>query len=253
MKQMRTILTASFFACVFLAACSSDPKQAPSLNYSNITLKAGQTRQLISSEEGRKSIAWSSSDRFVASVSNAGLVAARKVGTATIHANGVACQVTVEPVYNLYEEPITEWGASREKIIDRHGEPEHDYGSLITYSNVSDAISLIRYFLDEDGGLNTVQMCLHEDKATGIDDFIRERYEYLRPDGPLLLYVNAFEEKDATTFVMLGLVSLSPEEDADLYWLVVYSDKKVTVGSIPGAKQYALFSDADAVKFLPQH
>lgn len=88
-----------------------------SLNRSSVTLKEGDTQQLVATvyptNATNRHVNWSSSNTTVATVSNGGLITAKSAGTATITCRAAdgsgkyaTCKVTVEP-YKVYVTSIS--------------------------------------------------------------------------------------------------------------------------------------------------
>lgn len=104
-----------FALIALLWGCEDDKKQGNAkLNSSSVELKFGQTKQLSVEDGVVKS--WTSDDEFVAFVDKKGLVTAMHIGKTNIQAfidgQMLGCEVTVNPTYNSFKEPLTTWGAS---------------------------------------------------------------------------------------------------------------------------------------------
>ncbi len=108
---MKNLIYLILSGALALASCSKDDP-APvevgevKLNKTTLTLAVGEeqtlTATVLPDNAENKTVAWSSSDTKIATVSDAGLVKAVAVGSATITATGggksATCAVTVEPI-----------------------------------------------------------------------------------------------------------------------------------------------------------
>lgn len=107
-----------FVACAIIAMSCTDDQKKSKLSPSEMELKFLKTQQI--NTDGAAASNWSSSDTYVASVSNDGLVTAMHIGqaviSATVDGKKQTCKVTVTPTFNSFLEPFTDWGASKANI-----------------------------------------------------------------------------------------------------------------------------------------
>ena len=82
------MLALAAIACIL--SCSKNDNKEPSINKTRITLYVDETEKLTYS--GNDECTWFSDNKRIADV-NKGVVTANHVGTTTIHANNLTCEV----------------------------------------------------------------------------------------------------------------------------------------------------------------
>src|SRR5690606_30464216 len=120
MRNFLLVLTAA----VVFAACKKDSASSLSLNETKVALHYDEEFQFEVTKGGDvipfSALTSSSSDENVGDLSNSGLFVANRIGTTTITISGeggkVTAEVTVEPYHELFEEPVLEFGASKEAV-----------------------------------------------------------------------------------------------------------------------------------------
>ena len=105
---------------MFTASCASD---SPSLNTNYLYMEFEDDARLrIDDLEFEDVVRWRSSNEFVASVDRSGVVRANHVGDAYISAfignEELVCQVVVEPIVDIFQEPILAFGESKRYIYN---------------------------------------------------------------------------------------------------------------------------------------
>ena len=99
------------------ASCSNEENEPIALDKTTATIDYKATTTLTASDS---KVNWSSSDEFVATVDANGVVTGKHVGTATIIATkdgeSATCRVTVQPIHNTYELPLTTWNSTVAQI-----------------------------------------------------------------------------------------------------------------------------------------
>ena len=186
-------------------SCSKDSdevKPKATLDKTTITLYASEEAKLTYTGQA---CVWSSDNELVAKVDN-GVVTAKHVGTTTIHANDLTCQVTVLPKYTTYIEPCIYWGASKSivksymsgytlKGEETNGLAYLGKGNVYSYA-----------YIFENGGLKTSGFVVTLLNALNISDFLLERYWVIEmkenSDGTLKSYLGSVDLK---TYIVLTI------------------------------------------------
>ncbi len=159
-------------------SCDKDKKDEP-YTYKDITLFAGESATIQNGE----TLAWTSSNEAIASVSN-GTVQAERVGEATISSGSNSFKVTVKGKYDLYEMPCLSWGASMSTVKDFM----FDYslynststGLVYEGKNYKGAKYADYYmYLFENNQLTYPAVLVSSDHTSILGDYLAERYIYV--------------------------------------------------------------------------
>ena len=213
-SKLNLVIVAGMF--LFLAGCSKEGKNDGDviLEQESITLTSEKTYQLNIKSGGSNDVHWNSNNEYVATVSNTGLVTAHKVGKAVINANTASCQVTVAPIYNLYEEPIVEWGISKEELINRLGDPSSTESNLLGYLYSDEIAPLYGYAFNENNELTYAMVYINTKYTTQLSGFLLERYDIVSrsDENRTMVYLNSF----TNVGVFLSLENVA-------YWLASYA------------------------------
>lgn len=172
MKKLPT-MTLALAAIVCMLSCSKDDSKEPSLNKTKITLYVDETEKLTYS--GNDECTWSSDNKRVADVNN-GVVTANHVGTTTIHANNLACEVIVKPRYTSFTEPYLEFGSSKSEVKSQMSgyTLKSEDNTMLTYygkGNVDNYGYQFKYGALEMSAFYTELSC-----SLSLSDFLLERY-----------------------------------------------------------------------------
>ena len=212
-----------------LCACTKQVKFTPQ----NATLYAGDSI-LVSVENAGATPKLLSENTFVATVGEtSGWIKAKHVGETNVYCdydasstaaeNVAKCKVTVQPRYEYYTEPVTDWTMTKEELIEKLGTPtqqnEVDGVVILQYGEVKtnpatggmtivDDYVTVYYIVD---GVFEEVIVVHKDMTVAqTKQFLDERY-VLYPDweeGDDLAYINAENEDDATVYI-----EAYPDED----------------------------------------
>lgn len=190
---------------LFLYGCSSDDENTKlSLNKSAVTLNYKTTEQL----EASGKVEWTSENDFVASVNENGVIEGKHVGkTFIVASNGteeVKCAVEVTPKYNIYREPILDFGITKEELKGRENrELLSETSTAIKYrGNSGSAASEIAYAFKNDK-MNGAGALLKSSYSSVIMDFLVERYQAAFQEDGVFYFI------DGTTSNYTKFVSLS--------------------------------------------
>lgn len=171
-KGIAVVLIGSFLLTGGVYSKKSEGK-AQVLNYQKLTLSVGKTKQL-KWNGAKKKVTWSSKDKKVATVTQKGLVKAKKKGATQIIAKlgkkKAVCKVTVKEVTmpaKPTETPISDW--TKDKVSGTQEAYEKYFDVKITqYTKIQEGTTL--------GSFDTIQ---YFSTVVGAE---REAYVYLPPN-----------------------------------------------------------------------
>ena len=147
-------------------------------------------------------ITYLSTNPYFVDVSAEGMLTANKVGKTRVevssHDHLLEVSVDVMGRYNVYPDPIVDWGISQSELIEIAGEPNESRSSSVEYIEYSEQAPAIAYlFTPEDALMSTMVMV----STTAKDDLIAymdERFVFDSVEDDLVVYCNAHEEEDVT-------------------------------------------------------
>jgi len=210
----------NLFICLALAsallACQKEP--VLTLEQTTASLKSGENFSIIAT--GFDSFTFTSQDEYVAKVSATGVVTAQRIGKTNIVVKAedkvAFFNVVVAPTYNLFAEPIMEWGMSREQLISKLGTPASSTADGVGYSN-SSTIAPYSVYLFDSRGLSVSSVLINSNYSSQLGSFMAERYLLVSVDAEeySIYFINALTLQKATTLVGLDLYNLS-------YWMAAY-------------------------------
>ena len=160
--------------------------------------------------DNRSNVNWATDDEFVASVNNNGIVTAEHVGITTITAkNGkeeAYCSVSVTPEYHTYNEPIMDWGCSKQTIISRKGTPDSNQSNAIAYLQ-NESKGILEMYMFENGKLTSSGIILKLSYTnTDVASFLLERYQPITiTDDGTYGFINAMTLEKANLMVALTI------------------------------------------------
>lgn len=210
-KNFIAILMAVIGLTTFMSCSNSDDEDNNEPTYNVPTIKlipVGSSFKIGPTDN------WTSSNDFVASVSQNGLIQAVHVGDCVISNGRSDCKVSVTAKSNFMKEPLTTWGVSKAFVISKCGNNYMTSGESIGYSTGDSKYPLIMYMFKNDrlsGSVITVST-----SYTGtLTDFLLERYYPVDKDGYDFYFINGYTTSTITTIVGLTLYNQS-------YWSVSY-------------------------------
>ena len=196
---------------VALCACTKEVK----FNPENATLYAGDSIQ-VTVENAGATPKLVSENTFVASVSETGWLKARHVGETTVRCdyntntaeNIARCNVTVQPKYTYYTEPIIDWTTTKDQLIEKLGEPSIDQEEMLIFGDVSKDDFVYMYVLSDDYIVQSyiVHKTLTLAKAK---EFLNERYAPLEEEDDTT-YIDADDEENAKMYVHVEQGNVNP-------------------------------------------
>lgn len=190
---------------IVIVGCSSDNNEILSISQKNLILRSGETTFLTASED----VVWRSTNEFVVKVDESGKVKANHIGKAFIVAsnnNGTAkCEVEVVSIYPQFEEPIIEFGLSKDEVKAKEKrkiftEEEDRLG----YNGKDDNEDFVVYFFNKNklvaSGLRIPLSC-----SEYLGKCLNERYVLIKSDNRTAQFTNSYNVNNATLLVTTSI------------------------------------------------
>jgi len=212
---MKNLIISLALASVLLA-CQKEP--VLTLEQTTASLKSGENFSINAT--GFDSYTFTSQNEYVAKVSATGVVTAQRIGKTNIVVKAedkvAYFNVEVVPAYNLFTEPIMEWGMSRAQLISKLGTPASSTADGVGYTN-SSTIAPISVYLFDSKGLSVSSILVNSNYSSQLGSFMAERYLLVSVDAEeySIYFINALSLQKATTIVGLEIYNLS-------YWMAAY-------------------------------
>ena len=123
--------------------------------------------------------------------------------------------VEVLAEYDLYPEPIMEWGRTRESIISELGEPDANLSNSIGYFFYSPNAPVLMYVFDENDKLESSSVFVKTVFSSELAAFLLERYVYASQDEGVFYFLNGLNLEQSSMSIASSIYNLN-------YWRVVY-------------------------------
>lgn len=212
---------------LFFGSCSKDDDNGTiDLKTPELTLKFGEELQ-IKATSGTK-ITYTSENKYYATVSESGMVAAGRFGETYIVLNDgnetKKVKVIIPKSSDLYPDPNIEWGISRASLIQKLGSPESETDNGIGYGDYSASAPIAMYLFDDNNKLIASTVMVKTGYSSELGTHLGERYMPLAVLDYTIFFINAESISDATMAVGSEVYNLT-------YWSVMYfpySDKEKT-------------------------
>lgn len=205
-----------------LSSCKKDEDQTIQVSTkSPVVLNYEQTANIDA--VSTQPISYNSENEFHAKVSSTGVITARRVGETQINlTNGSdlkSIQVVVEPKFNLYKTPSTEWGTTKSQIKAQYGKPDSETANGVGYSNYSSTAPIVAFIFNSNDRLISSAVMVKTTYASTLADFLIERYLPIDVNTTeyTAAFVNGLSVEKITTIVGFSVYNLN-------YLMVVYID-----------------------------
>lgn len=188
-NMKKFLLLCVAIASVAFVGCSDDDDESLKLNKKSITLHSLDEFQI---ECSGTNVTYKSKDTYVAGVDEFGKVTAMLIGETDIEVvaneGHAKLHVIVAPKYNLYKEPYTDWGKSKNDVVAACGNPDESTDTSISYA--FDDIHIMTTYMFENNKLKGAVAAIHSDYATELASFLCERYIPVGNSGGMYLFVD---------------------------------------------------------------
>jgi len=201
----RIILITLCMVVILFTGCTKEKEKNTSIELyeSTVTLHSMETYQI--NAESELPITYRSDDEFHAQVDENGLVTAGFVGeTEIILSNGTdskRVKIIVSPQYNLYSDPVLDFGITKQQLISILGDPDIDDGNSMVYTDYDNLdVSPMVMYLFENSFLNAVIRLVNPSYVEDLMLFLLERYYPLSSD----FFVNGLTPDSISMGVVIG-------------------------------------------------
>ncbi len=209
-KIFSVMLLAASVVC--LTACSGDEEEVRPKIPSSRNMKVGETFKLDYETQ------WESSNKHIATVNSAGVVTAERQGTAKIYSGqeNLSCMVSVVPSYTLYNEPIMQWGISKNSIKSQKGTPVQVTSTVLGYET-GNTIAPLEMYVFENDRLCSAAVIVKLTYSEELVDHLVQRYVPVSLDSEsgAATFVEPLPSGERKTAVEVQVYNTS-------YWLVMY-------------------------------
>lgn len=227
-KIFSVMLLAASFVC--LTACSGDDEEVRPNIPAGRDMKVGETYNL-----GYKA-QWESSNEYAATVNNDGVVTAVRKGIAKIYSSqeNLWCIVSVTPSYTLYNEPIMQWGISKNSLKSQKGTPDQVTSTVLSYET-GNTIAPLEMYLFENDRLSSASIVVKLAYAEEMVEHLVQRYVPVEID---LEDYNVY------------LVDPAPSGERKVYVLVQAYNKSYCLVAYMNVSDSTTRSDSDRTELL---
>ncbi len=208
---MKRFFLCSIAVVLFTAfvSCSKDDDDFSITSSKDVELSSKGTSQITCSDS---KASYSSEDEYVATVSDKGLITAKRIGETYIDVNGQkAVKVTVKPLVTSFVEPQFLFGATKNEVISKVGSNYSNSTSTgIAYTPSSGKVKGYVYLL-KDGKVCAVGMIVSTLYMETLTDFLLERYmpATFSEENYTALFVNGISLEKTTMLIGEQLYSVS--------------------------------------------
>lgn len=195
----------------FISCGGDDDDVKLSISPESVSMYYEDTQQLTPSE---KVDSWISENEFVAKVSSTGLVTGGHIGSTRIKAiqgNRTAYStITINPKYNLFDTPVTDFGASMSSIKSKETHKLYsESDNIIYYTYAEGNHPCLVYYTFKNGKMSGIMAILKESDYATAGYYLLERYQPAGTTNGLFVFLNEKTKEKATMSVTLGLEKVS--------------------------------------------
>ena len=222
-KVIFALMSIAVIVSLMLSSCKKDDDETPlTISQSSLSMVHGDTITITANQKST----FSSSDPFVATVSDNGKIEAKHVGqtivTATSGGQSKECTVTVNPSYNLYKEPILDFNLTKNDIKAQETRPlEEDRDTALIYTDKK--TYLMRYSFDpQTSKLKSVTYGIPNisyAQSSVLTDFLIERYQPIDLKETECFFINSDNPNTASMIVSMTLSVNRLQIDAVVVYL----------------------------------
>lgn len=200
---MKNLILCSMVAVLFtaLVGCSSNDDDFSISSPKSIEILSNETSQITCSDT--KAV-YSSKDEYIATVSENGLISAKRIGETYIDVNGQkSIKVTVKPLITSFTEPQLLFGATKDEVYSKVGtnySTSNDSG--IGYITTSGRVKGHVYLM-EDGKVTAVCMLVSTIYIENLTNFLLERYmpATFSEENYTAIFINALSLEKTTIVI----------------------------------------------------
>ena len=212
------VLIMASVVCFFSCTESVERPHIPNM----VSLKVGEHYSLGVNSE------WNSSNPFSATVNEYGVIRGIRAGEATVSTNyfGLSCRVNVKPSYTLYEEPVLQWGISKNALISKRGLNYVEDNGVIAYKNNSNIAPIEMYLFENNKLVSSVEIV----KTTHTEELVEHLGQRYKPaaidnNSHAYYFLDGNNTADASMAVIVSLYNTQ-------LWQVVYMPREMSRGKI---------------------
>jgi len=214
---------------MIFSSCEDDDKDKIQVKQTNLVMNFGDKIQIEAISPTR--IYYISLEEFHAEVDKTGVITAGRIGqTEVVLINDKGdkrINVTVEPVHHLYDDPILEFGISREEIIKKLGKPDDEDNLFLFYETPNDGV-LIAYYI-ENNKLRNVLVGVASGLMETFLGHLAERYNLYDGNEYSLWFCNTYDPNESTVEVEF----YQPSRDV---YMAEYSSTLPVTSAVKNAK-----------------
>ncbi len=185
---------------VIMAACTKYPK-VDSISVSpRLETNAGKQTKLQVyhaplDATAPETYVYSSSDPYIATIDDSGIIRSLHVGTCSISVKTVdqrlscQCSITVKPKNNLYQEPVTDFGVSLADVkVKEQRTCLQEIENMLIYEDKATPVISVFYLFDNNKKLISSGIRLIGIQDEKLIEFLTERYEPFEPENDILIW-----------------------------------------------------------------
>lgn len=179
------ILPLLVLLCTVFASCKKDDEPKLSIDRSTMQLYSLEEQSLMVSPSS-EGCSFESENDMIARVTSSGKITGLTIGQTKIVVTNPTmnftadCNVTVRPKYNLFAEPLTDFGATKAQIKSKEKRVIYDETSTsITYRGENPYVTGVVYLFDANGKMTSSSFMAPAIPTSNVDKllgFITERY-----------------------------------------------------------------------------
>lgn len=210
MVKLKSLSLVMLFMALALSitSCSKDNDEEPISIPQYMTIHIGDEYNLGLFSQ------WTTTNDFIASVSNNGIVTGLHVGECIISDGENKCEFSIRGNILLYDEPLTDWGISKSRLISICGSNYIESKGNIGYKTNNISCPMVAYMFKNDQ-LSAAIVLVSTAKTSTLAEFLLERYLLVEQSGYEYYFLNGNSMSKVTMAVGLTFYNVD-------YWMVAY-------------------------------